>query len=67
MEINGFETMPTRTLLAGVAANPRIAALDAKKDSTWASFVIEYLNVPVFIGVYAAGDAPILRSTFVFQ
>jgi NADH:ubiquinone reductase (H+-translocating) len=58
IEINGGESVPTHTLLwvAGVVANPRIAELDATKDSIGRILVNEHLNVPGFPGVYAAGD-----------
>jgi NADH:ubiquinone reductase (H+-translocating) len=58
IEINGSEIVPARTLLwmAGVAANPRISELDAKKDSSGRILVNGYLDVPGFPGVYAAGD-----------
>ncbi len=58
VEINGREKVPTHTLLwvAGVIANPRIAELDVGKDSIGRIIVNEYLNIPGFPGVYAAGD-----------
>jgi NADH:ubiquinone reductase (H+-translocating) len=58
VEINDVENMPAHTLLwvAGVAANPRIAELDVKKDDIGRISVNGHLNVPGFPGVYAAGD-----------
>lgn len=58
VEINGSEHVQTSTLLwvAGVIANPRIAELEAGKDSLGRILVNEYLNVPEFPGVYAGGD-----------
>ena len=58
IEINGTESLPTRTLIwvAGVVANPRIAELDVEKDGIGRVLVNEYLEVPGFPGVYAVGD-----------
>lgn len=58
VEINGIELVPTSTLIwvAGMVANPRIAELDADKDSIGRVLVNEYLEVPGFPGVYAVGD-----------
>ncbi|MBI2908953.1 MAG: FAD-dependent oxidoreductase [Chloroflexi bacterium] len=58
VEINGVERVPTKTLLwlAGVVANPRIAELNAERDSIGRVFVNEYLEVPDLPGVYAVGD-----------
>lgn len=58
VEINGIELVPTSTLVwvAGMVANPRIAELDANKDSIGRVLVNEYLEVPGFSGVYAVGD-----------
>ena len=58
VEINGVEAVPTSTLVwvAGMVANPRIAELDADKDSIGRVLVNEYLEVPEFPGVYAVGD-----------
>jgi NADH dehydrogenase len=57
-EINGNEVVPTKTLLwvAGAIANPRIAELDAEKDSHGRVLVNEYLEVRGFLGAYALGD-----------
>ncbi len=58
VEINGGEVLPMSTLIwvAGVVANPRIAELDAEKDSIGRVMVNEYLEVPGYPGVYALGD-----------
>ena len=58
VEINGSEQVPTNTLLwvAGIVANPQIAALDVEKDDLGRVLVDACLNVPKFPGVYAAGD-----------
>jgi NADH dehydrogenase len=58
VEINGIESVPTSTLIwvAGVVANPRIAELDAEKDSIGRVLVNEYLEVRGIPGVYAVGD-----------
>lgn len=58
VEINSAERVPTSTLIwvAGMAANPRIAELDVGKDRHGRVLVNEYLEVPGFPGVYAAGD-----------
>lgn len=58
VEINGTELVPTSTLIwvAGMVANPRIAELDAEKDSIGRVLVNEYLEVPGAPGVYAVGD-----------
>jgi NADH dehydrogenase len=58
VEIDGTELVPASTLIwqAGAVANPRIANLDAKKDSLGRLLVNEYLEVPGIPGVYAVGD-----------
>jgi NADH dehydrogenase len=58
VEINGSERVPTSTLLwvAGIVANPQIAALDVEKDDLGRVLVDACLNVPKYPGVYAAGD-----------
>lgn len=58
VEINSTEILPTSTLIwvAGVVANPRIAELDIEKDSIGRALVNDYLEIPGFPGVYAAGD-----------
>jgi NADH dehydrogenase len=58
IEINGAEVLPTSTLLwsPGVVANPRIAELDAEKDSIGRVLINEYLEIPGVPGVYAVGD-----------
>ena len=58
VEINGSEQVPTSTLLwvAGIVANPQIAALDVEKDDLGRVLVDACLNVPKYPGVYAAGD-----------
>ncbi len=58
VEINGMEIVPTSTLIwvTGVVANPRIAEVDAEKDSIGRVLVNEYLEVPGVPGVYAVGD-----------
>lgn len=57
-EIDGREIVPTSTIiwLTGVAVNPRIAELDAAKDSDGRVLVNAKLEVPGFPGVYAVGD-----------
>lgn len=59
VEINGEEVVPTHTLIwvAGVVAHPRIAEMDVDKDSIGRVLVNQFLEVPGFPGVYAAGDA----------
>jgi NADH dehydrogenase len=58
VEINGIEVVPTSTLIweAGMVANPRIAELDADRDSIGRVLVNEYLEVAGVPGVYAVGD-----------
>ncbi|MBI2287991.1 MAG: NAD(P)/FAD-dependent oxidoreductase [Chloroflexi bacterium] len=58
IEINSREKIPTNTVLwvAGVLANPQIAALEVKKDKVGRVLVNEYLEVPGVPGVYAVGD-----------
>jgi NADH:ubiquinone reductase (H+-translocating) len=58
VELNGAEIIPTSTVLwvAGVLANPRIAELEVEKDNIGRVLVNQFLNVPGFPGVYAAGD-----------
>jgi NADH dehydrogenase len=58
VEINGIESVPTRTLIwvAGVVANPRIAELDVERDSIGRVLVNKYMEVPGIPGVYAVGD-----------
>jgi NADH:ubiquinone reductase (H+-translocating) len=58
VEINGTESVPAHTLLwvAGIAANPLIAELEIEKDGLGRILVDDFLNVPGFPGVYAAGD-----------
>lgn len=57
-EISGNELLPTSTLIwtAGMATNPRIAAMDAEKDALGRIMVNEYMEVSGFPGVYALGD-----------
>ncbi|MFC1874529.1 FAD-dependent oxidoreductase, partial [Chloroflexota bacterium] len=58
VEINSGEIVPAATLIwvAGVVAHPRIAELDAAKDSIGRVLVNEYLEVPSVPGTYAVGD-----------
>ncbi len=58
VEINSLETVPASTLIwvAGVRANPQIAASDVAKDSLGRVLVNQYLEVPGVPGVYAVGD-----------
>ncbi len=58
VEINGNEVVPSQTLIwvAGAIANPRIAELDAERDSHGRVLVNENLEVRGFPGVYALGD-----------
>ncbi|MEE8418591.1 MAG: FAD-dependent oxidoreductase, partial [Dehalococcoidales bacterium] len=64
VEINGKETVPSSTLIwvAGVVANPVIAAMDVKKDNTGRVRVNEYMEVPGHHGVYAVGDCAHFRD-----
>ncbi len=65
VEINGIESVPTRTLIwvSGAAANPRISELDVAKDSIGRVLVNEYLEVRELAGVYAVGDCAYFEDT----
>jgi NADH:ubiquinone reductase (H+-translocating) len=56
--LNCKESLPTCTVVwvAGISANPVVAALPAGKDGTGRIKVDGYLEVPGFPGVYALGD-----------
>ena len=58
MEINDTEFVPTNTVIwvAGVVANPLIAALPVDRDNIGRVLVDEYMSIPGVPGVYAVGD-----------
>jgi NADH dehydrogenase len=58
VQINHLEVVPVSTIIwvAGVVANPQVAALNIAKDNLGRVLVNEYLEVPGFPGVYAVGD-----------
>jgi len=58
IEINGEEKVPSATLIwvAGVMANPVIAALNTPRDSLGRVVVNEYLELPDIPSIYAVGD-----------
>jgi NADH:quinone reductase (non-electrogenic) len=58
IEINNTESIPTSTVIwaSGIAINPRITELNVGKDNMNRVIVNEYLELPEFPGVYAAGD-----------
>lgn len=58
VQINHLEVVPVSTIIwvAGVVANPQVAALNIAKDNLSRVLVNEYLEVPGFPGVYAVGD-----------
>ncbi|MFQ5899740.1 MAG: NAD(P)/FAD-dependent oxidoreductase [Candidatus Methylomirabilia bacterium] len=58
LELNGEETIPTRTFIwtGGVTANPILAQLPAAKTRRGAIVVDEFLKIPEHPEVYVIGD-----------
>ncbi|MBM2832472.1 MAG: yumB1 [Dehalococcoidia bacterium] len=58
LELNGTESLSTCTVVwvAGISANPVVAALPVDKDASGRVKVDEHLELPGFPGVYALGD-----------
>jgi NADH dehydrogenase len=58
VEVNNVECISTATIIwvAGIVANPCVAALNVDKDSLGRVVVNSYMEVPGAAGVYAAGD-----------
>lgn len=58
LEINNTELVPANTLIwmTGIVANPQVAALAVEKDNIGRVKVNDYMEIPGFTNVYAAGD-----------
>ncbi len=64
IELADGEFIPTETVIwtAGVKANPVVESLPAEKDKLGRVVVDEYLELPVFPGVFAIGDCAHCRD-----